>query len=139
MASVTLRRLKSGEEVYEIRVYRGRNPITGRQITPYSERFRAVGTLTPHDALLLARREAEQFEARCLMGKVQTRAERSAKLIEAHGAHARGVTFREFAAEMVNRVRDTLKPGTIRNYEEVLRRALVGATKAFVLPAGAGL
>lgn len=39
MASVTKRTLKDGSRVYEIRVFRGRDPITGKQLTPYTERY----------------------------------------------------------------------------------------------------
>lgn len=34
MASVTERTLKDGSLVFEIRVSRGRDPVTGKQLTP---------------------------------------------------------------------------------------------------------
>ena len=44
MASVTERRLKDGTRVYEIRVSRGRDPLTGKQLTPYSTRYTPPAT-----------------------------------------------------------------------------------------------
>ena len=40
MASVTKRKLKSGAVVYELRVFRGRDARTGKQLTSFSRRSR---------------------------------------------------------------------------------------------------
>ena len=39
MASVTERYLKDGTRVFEIRVSRGRDPVTGKQLTPFTTRY----------------------------------------------------------------------------------------------------
>ena len=40
MPSVTERTLKDGSRIYEIRVARGRDPVTGKQLTPYKTRYK---------------------------------------------------------------------------------------------------
>lgn len=130
MASVTERRLKDGTRVYEIRVSRGRDPLTGKQLTPYSTRYTPPATWSAKKAYKQAQLEAVAFEADCKAGKVLTRAERKQseqdKLNEAERQRleeARKPTFKRYVEGLLQEMRITNAPGTIENYNMVLRRA----------------
>ena len=65
MASITKRRLKDGKVVYEIRVFRGRDPGTNKQLKPFSKRFHPPFGLTEEEIKCLVVEEAQRFERIC--------------------------------------------------------------------------
>lgn len=69
--SITLRTRKDGSKVYEIRVSRGRDPETGKQLTPYTQRFEPPANCPPAKAEKLAKRAEERFVQEILAGKVK--------------------------------------------------------------------
>lgn len=69
--SITLRTRKDGSKVYEIRVSRGRDPETGKQLTPYTRRFEPPANCPPAKAEKLAKRAEERFIQAILAGKVK--------------------------------------------------------------------
>lgn len=63
--SVTKRIRKNGNVVYEIRIARGRDPITGKQLPPFTKTFSPPEGCPQAKALRLAQREEIVFESEC--------------------------------------------------------------------------
>lgn len=82
MPSITERILKDGSRVYEIRVARGRDPVTGKPLTPYTTRYKPPEGWSAKKAMKRAQIEAAAFEARYQAGEVMTRAERKSYELE---------------------------------------------------------
>lgn len=130
MASVTERVLKDGSRVYEIRVARGRDPVTGKQLTPYTTRYKPPAGWSAKKALKRAQVEAAAFEARCLAGDVMTKAERKVFeeeqiriAEEAKREEAAKLTFSGYVKLFMKQSEITRSDGTLSNYRTVFRRA----------------
>ena len=125
MASVTKRKLKSGAVVYELRVFRGRDARTGKQLTSFSRRYRPPQDWPEDKAMQRARREAARFEAACRAGRIAPPAEkgtgREVSRLLRHPGDA--MTFPAFARVLLNNMAITHAPNTITNYRNVLKRA----------------
>lgn len=131
MASYTARKNKAGEIVsYQIKVTRGRDKLTGKQLTPFTT------TYTPPEGW--GKRAVErdlmrfmgEFEAACKRGEVLTKEQQKQleqdKLNEAERQRleeARKPTFKRYVESLLQEMRITNAPGTIENYNMVLRRA----------------
>ena len=71
MANLQARRDKEGKLIsYSIRVFRGRDPSTGKQLTPYSATWRVPEGWGEKRARKEAERQAVLFEKRCKEGQV---------------------------------------------------------------------
>ena len=71
MANLQARRDKAGKIIsYSIRVFRGRDPSTGKQLTPYSATWRVPEGWGEKRARKEAERQAVLFEKRCREGQV---------------------------------------------------------------------
>ena len=79
MANIRKHTLKDGSAVYEIRVSRGRDPVTGKPRKPYVTRFKPPEGYSSKRALREAQIAAAQFEADCRAGTVLTRDEQIAQ------------------------------------------------------------
>lgn len=130
MASITKRTLKDGSRVYEIRVFRGRDPITGKQLTPYTERYMPPEGWSDKRAMKQAQVEAAAFEARCNAGQVMTKAERKAyeqeqiRLAEqAKREEESKLTFLAYTEMFLKQVALNRSPATLNSYQIVFRRA----------------
>lgn len=130
MPSITERTLKDGSRVYEIRVARGRDPITGKQLTPFTTRYKPPEGWSSKKAMKRAQVEAAAFEARCLAGEVMTRAERKSYELEqiraaeqAKREEAAKLTFSGYVELFMKQSRITRSDGTLSNYAIVFRRA----------------
>lgn len=130
MASVTKRTLKDGSRVYEIRVFRGRDPITGKQLTPYTERYTPPESWSDKKAMKQAQVEAAAFEARCAAGEVMTKAERKTfeqeqiRIAEqAKREEDAKLTFSAYADLFMKQAELSRSIGTLTNYQIVFRRA----------------
>lgn len=130
MASITKRTLKDGSRVYEIRVFRGRDPITGKQLAPYTERYTPPESWSDKKAMKQAQVEAAVFEARCVSGEVMTKAER--KTYEQEQIRIAEQTKREEDAKLtfsayvdlfMKQAELSRSIGTLNNYKIVFRRA----------------
>lgn len=128
--AISPRRLKDGKTVYEIRVSRGRDPVTGKQLTPYSMRYTPPEGYSTKRALKEAQVVAAQFEADCRAGKVLTKAEQMAqRQARAEAAErerleaAAKPTFKACRESWLKEAALTRQPGTIANYQKVLERA----------------
>lgn len=130
MASITKRTLKDGSRVYEIRVFRGRDPITGKQLTPYTERYTPPEGWSDKRAMKQAQVEAATFEARCNAGEVMTKAERKAyeqeqiRIAEqAKREEESKLTFSAYTEIFLKQVALNRSPATLNSYQIVFRRA----------------
>ena len=130
MPSITERRLKDGSRVYEIRVARGRDPITGKQLTPFTTRYKPPEGWSSKKAMKRAQVEAAAFEARCMAGEVMTRAERKSYELEqiraaeqAKREEAAKLTFSGYVELFMKQSKITRSDGTLSNYSIVFRRA----------------
>ena len=130
MASVTERYLKDGTRVFEIRVSRGRDPVTGKQLTPYSTRYTPPPTWSDKKACKQAQIEAAKFECDCKAGKVKTKAQKQQEIEELRKEEElkklddeRRPTFKRYVEMLLEEMAVTNAPGTLENYDYVLRRA----------------
>jgi len=130
MPSVTERTLKDGSRVYEIRVARGRDPVTGKQLTPYTTRYKPPEGWSAKKAMKQAQVEAAAFEARCRAGEVMTKAERKTyeqeqiRIAEqAKREEASKLTFSGYVELFMKESTISRSDGTLTNYRNVFRRA----------------
>lgn len=131
MASVSPRRNKDGEIIsYQIKVTRGRDKITGKQLTPYSM------TYTPPEGWSKKAIERDlqkvmgEFEAACNRGEVLTREQEKEKAIADREAEKRAKeeerrkpTFNQYINVFLSEKKPTFAPGTYENYDHALKRA----------------
>lgn len=129
--SKTLRVRKNGTKVYEIRVSRGRDPITGKQLTPYSMTW----TIPENYSAKRAEREASKIEgefiAKCKAGEVLTKQEELRRRKEqAEQAEldrleqASKPTFAEYKELYLKRIENQgHAAGTVESYKRTLNRA----------------
>ncbi|MBQ9086955.1 MAG: site-specific integrase [Clostridia bacterium] len=122
MASITKRTLKDGSRVYEIRVSRGRDPITGKQLPMYTQRYKPPVSLSDKTALKNAQRMAGEFEAECRAGRVMTKSEAKEYEIQRIREEELKPTFQKYV-EIYLKEMEIRSPNTIANYRVVLRRA----------------
>lgn len=130
MPSITERILKDGSRVYEIRVARGRDPVTGKPLTPYTTRYKPPEGWSAKKAMKRAQIEAAVFEARCQAGEVMTRSERKSYELEqiraaeqAKREEALKITFSGYVELFMKASELTRSDGTLSNYRIVFRRA----------------
>ena len=130
MPSVTERTLKDGSRVYEIRVARGRDPVTGKHLTPYTTRYKPPEGWSAKKAMKQAQVEAAAFEARCRAGEVMTKAERKTyeqeqiRIAEqAKREEASKLTFSGYVELFMKESTISRSDGTLTNYRNVFRRA----------------
>ena len=130
MASVTPRKNKAEEIVsYQIKVSRGRDKLTGKQLTPFTT------TYTPPDGWSKKAVERDlirfmgEFEAACKRGEVLTKEQEKARAIEQieqakreQAEQERKPTFTRYI-EMYLQERAEFAPGTLENYRTALQRA----------------
>ena len=130
MASYTARKNKAGEIVsYQIKVSRGRDKLTGKQLTPFTT------TYTPPDGWSKKAVERDlirfmgEFEAACKRGEVLTKEQEKARAIEQieqakreQAEQERKPTFTRYI-EMYIKEKAAFAPGTLENYRTALQRA----------------
>ena len=130
MASYTARKNKAGEIVsYQIKVSRGRDKLTGKQLTPFTT------TYTPPDGWSKKAVERDlirfmgEFEAACKRGEVLTKEQEKARAIEQieqvkreQAEQERKPTFTR-NIEMYIKEKAAFAPGTLENYRTALQRA----------------
>ena len=128
--SITLRERKSGK-VYEIRVSRGRDPETGKQLSPYTMTWAIPENYSAKRAEREARKIEGEFIAKCKAGEVLTKQEEKKKRIEdAEKAKQKKLeddskpTFKEYV-ETYEKLLATrgVALGTIDIYSKTLKRA----------------
>lgn len=128
--SITRRTLKDGSRVYELRVSRGRDPVTGKQLTPYSTRYRPPASWSDKRAYKEAQKQEAEFMAACKSGRVMTKAEERVHRQEQEAAEVRRKqeeaakpTFQQYATLYLQRKENVGADNTIENYQVAFRRA----------------
>lgn len=116
--SVTKRVRKSGKVVYEIRIFRGRDPKTGKQRTPFTKTYIPPEGCPQAKALRLAQREEAIFESECKRGEVQS-ADDKQRLKEE--SRKRGLTVGEIFDEVFALMIDEVKPNTADIYRKLMK------------------
>ena len=121
MAYLQSRRNKEGQVVsYSIRVYKGRDPRTGKQLTPYTMTWRVPEGWSEKRARKEAEKQAAVFEKQCREGYL------------ADGRQ----TFAQYAAYVLElKERTGLKHLTLIHYRQSLKRVLPGRTTKWQRPA----
>lgn len=130
MASFTARRNKAGEIVsYQIKVSRGRDKLTGKQLTPYTTTF------VPPEGWSKKAIERElikvmgEFEAACKRGEVLTKEEQKAKATEQaedtkrkQEEENKKPTFNQYVEIFLKEKAATLSATTVQSYKQSLKR-----------------
>lgn len=131
MASVTPRKNKAGEVIsYQIKVSRGRDKVTGKQLTPYTM------TYTPPEGWSKKAIERDlqkvmgEFEAACNRGEVLTREQEKEKIIAdrkaeklAREEEEKHPTFKRYSEIYLAEKKPIFAAGTYENYKHALERA----------------
>ena len=122
MASFTARKNKAGEIVsYQIKVSRGRDKLTGKQLTPFTT------TYTPPDRWSKKAIERElikvmgEFEAACNRGEVLTKEQEKAHAQE-QAEEQKKPTFNQYVELFIKEKSATLSATTIQSYKQSLKR-----------------
>lgn len=71
--SITKRVRKNGSAVYEIRISRGRDPVTGKQLAPFTTTYAPPPGCTEAKAKKLALKAEAVFEEKCKNGEVEVK------------------------------------------------------------------
>lgn len=130
MASVTPRKNKDGEIIsYQIKVTRGRDKLTGKQLTPFTT------TYTPPDGWSKKAVERDlirfmgEFEAACKRGEVLTKeeqkeqAQRQAEQTRKEQAEEqKKPTFNQYLKVFIQEKAVSLSATTIQSYKQSLKR-----------------
>ncbi len=133
MASYTARKNKAGEVVsYQIKVTRGRDKLTGKQLTPFTT------TYTPPEGWSKKAVERDlvrfmgEFEAACKRGEVLTKEQQKQQELDRieqekreKAEQERKPTFNAYVSHFVKEKSTSYAPGTLENYRIVLRKAAV--------------
>ena len=77
--SITRRVRKNGSVVYEIRISRGRDPVTGKQLAPFTTTYAPPPGCTEAKAKKLALKAEAVFEEKCKNGEVEVKSEKNRK------------------------------------------------------------
>lgn len=130
MASVTPRKNKAGEVIsYQIKVTRGRDKVTGKQLTPFTM------TYTPPEGWSKKAIERDlqkvmgEFEAACKRGEVLTREQEKEKIIADRKAEEAArkeeemhPTFKRYSEIFLAEKKPIFAAGTYENYKHALER-----------------
>lgn len=132
MASYTARKNKQGEIIsYQIKVTRGRDKATGKQLTPYTM------TYTPPEGWSKKAIERDllktmgEFESACARGEILTKQEQKEAAIQERYEERHRPTFSQYIKVFLSEKKPTFAAGTYENYLHALTRAekVFGARK----------
>ena len=130
MASFTARKNKQGQIVsYQVKVSRGRDRLTGKQLTPYTS------TYTPPDGWSKKAIERDlvrfmgEFEAACNRGEILTKEEQKAKATEQvedtirkQEEEKKKPTFNQYLEIFLREKSAVLSSTTVQSYKQSLKR-----------------
>lgn len=131
MASMRPRKNKQGDIIsYEIRVSRGRDKLTGKQLTPYTMTYTPPEGWSKKAIERELQKVAGEFEAACNRGEILTKEQARAKALadqqEAERARMeeqRKPTFSRYIDSFMKTKAASFAPGTLENYLFALNRA----------------
>lgn len=116
--SVTKRIRKSGKVVYEIRISRGRDPITGKQRTPFTKTYVPPENCPQAKALKLAQREEAIFESECRRGCIPS-SDNKHREKEENRKH--GLTIADIYDEILTAMMSDVKRNTAEIYRKTMK------------------
>lgn len=133
MASYTARKNKAGEIVsYQIKVSRGRDKLTGKQLTPFTTTYTPPTGWSKKAVERDLIRFMGEFEAACKRGEILTKEQEKALAVEQieqakreQAEQERKPTFNAYASQFIKEKSTVYAPGTLENYRIVLRKAAV--------------
>lgn len=127
----TLRNRKNGKRVYEIRIFRGRDPITGKQLKPYTKTWPVPDSYSDQRADKEAAKVEALFEKRCKDGLELTKEEKRQRdkeeaeaLAKAKLEYEKSPTVESYVEYFKNEQITGRAPSTRYNYNKVLRNYL---------------
>ncbi|MGN0360361.1 MAG: tyrosine-type recombinase/integrase [Hominisplanchenecus sp.] len=131
MASITPRKNKAGEVIsYQIKVSRGRDKVTGKQLTPYTMTYTPPEGWSARAIEKELQKTAGEFEAACNRGEILTKEEQKEKLIAERKAEELAKreeelhpTFKKYSETYLAEKKPTFAAGTYENYKHALERA----------------
>ncbi|MCR5330766.1 MAG: site-specific integrase [Lachnospiraceae bacterium] len=127
MASFAARKNKKGEIIsYQIKVSRGRDSATGKQLTPYTMTFKPSVGMSKKAVERQLYKVMGEFEAACARGEVSVRKHSSGEPEEGGSQtvqYRKNVTFSEYIDIFIREKRVSLSPVTITNYRRELNKA----------------
>lgn len=121
--SKTLRTRKNGTRVYEIRVSRGRDPVTGKQLTPYSMTWQVPENYSQKVADREASKIEGEFVAKCRAGLVLTKKEEKERKLQEALESIKQPTFSQYMETFIEQLGRSRSDNTILSYKSVLGRA----------------
>lgn len=117
--SVTERTRKNGKTVYEIRISRGRDPVTGKQLAPYTKTFTPPEGCPKAKALKLAQKEEAVFEAQCKAGEVKSKEDKAA---DKKAIALASMSVADAMSDITTVMFKNIKYSTITNYKFALNK-----------------
>jgi integrase len=110
MAYIQPRKNKDGAVTsYTIKVHRGRDPLTGRQLKPYITTWKPPANMTQKQVEKELNRQAMQFEEQCTTGAVASQKIRMA----------------DFCPQYLDIMKASLSPTTLDLYKDVINKAII--------------
>lgn len=133
MASYTARKNKAGEIIsYQIKVARGRDKLTGKQLTPFTTTYTPPAGWSKKAVERDLIRFMGEFEAACKRGEVLTKEQQKQQALDIverekleKAEQERKPTFNAYASQFIKEKSTGYAPGTLENYRIVLRKAAV--------------
>ena len=130
MASVTARKNKAGEIIsYQIKVTRGRDKLTGKQLTPYTMTYTPPEGWSKKAIERDLQKKMGEFEAACKRGEVLTKEEQKAQATEKaeqikrqQVEEERKPTFNKYVEIFLQEKSATLSAMTVQGYKQSLKR-----------------
>lgn len=133
MASVTARKNKAGAIIsYQIKVTRGRDKVTGKQLTPYTMTYTPPEGWSKKAIDRDLQKVMGEFEAACKRGEILTKEQQKQQELDRieqekreKAEQERKPTFNAYVSHFVKEKSTSYAPGTLENYRIVLRKAAV--------------
>lgn len=133
MASFTARKNKAGEIIsYQIKVSRGRDKLTGKQLTPYTMTYTPPEGWSKKAIERDLQKKMGEFEAACMRGEILTKEEQKAKANQQaedakrkHEEEKQKPTFNQYVEIFLKEKSATLSATTVQSYKQSLKRPMV--------------
>lgn len=131
MASFTARKNKAGEVIsYQIKVSRGRDKLTGKQLTPYTMTYTPPKGWSKRAIERDLQKVMGEFETACNRGEILTKEQEKAKAAaelereeQRQAEERRKPTFSQYIEIFLHEKAASLSPVTIQNYRRELEKA----------------
>ena len=124
MASITPRKNAQGVVIsYQIKVSRGRDPLTGKQKTPYTKTYTPPEGWSRKAIERDLQKAAGEFEAACRRGEILTKAERKEQARRRQDEEQNMPTFGRYVESYIAGKSAIVSPNTVTNYRTIFKIA----------------